>query len=189
VSYQGVHQPSINVTTLEMQRGKAGDFATPAGVQYSGTPMTVTANREYAYPFWIPTGLRVTCVTFFVTALVVGSQCRVGIRADDAGYPGSLLYEAGTLDSATGLWRPLFFTYTPPTNLIWVTIKFEGGTPGVAAGTGVPTLATIALDPWISPRGVPMGAGSTGAFPLAFPGARGTTTGPAGYPFININLG
>lgn len=189
VSYRGQYQSSIDVSTLEMQRGKAGDYLTPAGVQYSGVSMTPTTNREYALPFWIPTGLQITCVTFFVFTPAVGSQARIGIRADDAGYPGDLLYEAGTLGSTTSLWRPLFFAYTPPTNIVWVTLKFEGGAPAVASGSGLPTLATIALDPWTSPRGVPMGTGSAGAFPLAFPGARGAMSGAAGFPFVNINLG
>jgi hypothetical protein len=189
VIVDGVYRPVYDTKTINLQRGKAGDFLVPMGIQYSGVSMTVTANREYALPFWIPTGLRITCVTFFVFTPAAGSQARIGIRADDAGYPGDLLYEAGTLSSATSLWRPVFFTYAPPTNLAWITLKFESGTPAVASGLGVPGLATVALDPWISPLGIPMGNSVVGALPTSFPGPRGTTTGSAGYPFININLG
>jgi hypothetical protein len=185
----GQYRPEYSMNTLNLQSGKAGDFMVPAGLQYSGGPMTVVANREYVYPFWIPTGLDVTGLTFFVTATVPGSIGRVGVRADDAGYPGDLLAELGTISAGTSLWRPVFFTFTPPTNLIWMTLKLEGGTPSLAMAAGIPALSNVVLDPWLVPRGLPMGAGSAGAFPVTFPSPRGTTTGAASFPFININLG
>lgn len=68
------------------------------------TTLTITANRLYVYPFFTDRAWTVSNVSIRNLSNVASSFCRIGLYNSDgtAGYPGSLVQDFGTVNTASG---------------------------------------------------------------------------------------
>jgi hypothetical protein len=166
-----------------------GRYYTPGGTRSTLPGASVTNGQEYAASIWIGSSGSITRIGAEVvtTAGSTGSVVRLGIRADNgSGLPGTLLVEAGTIDStATGvaeitLGTPL--AVTP--GLYWLCAAYQGAPttqPTLRALTGTRTpvgagslssaLGTATMNGYIQ-------TGVTGALPGTFTVANQTGLAP-----------
>lgn len=69
---------------------------------FSASARTQTANTEVCAPVFVPGDFDADRIGVYVSTLQVGSTVRLGIRENGAdGWPGTLLLDAGTVNSAT----------------------------------------------------------------------------------------
>ena len=83
-------------------RWKAGTYVrTPMGTTAVGT-VGLNKDRSYCTGLYVPRGGGIDRVGIEVTVVGgAGSVTRIGLYADNDGVPGSLLFDAGTIDTAT----------------------------------------------------------------------------------------
>jgi hypothetical protein len=101
------------------------------------------------------------------SSAVASSTIRLGIYGDSNGSPGSLLVEAGAIDSSTTGFKELTISQTLAPGRYWIAAVAQGGTPTVDIITG--------MSPYV---GKPSGAsghttayhitGVSGALPASF---------------------
>jgi hypothetical protein len=137
----------------------------------STSTAVATANLEKASPIFIARPTRIDRIGVNVSATAVGSTIRVGIRNDSDGFPGSVLLEAGSIDSATATGE-IFITINQilQPGWYWLTAVAQGGTPST-------TIITVS-NPYIGGRVFNTGfsgnlnaytqTGVSGAFPATF---------------------
>jgi len=104
--------------------GQAGDII-GYGVAF-GT-VTPTANLEVATPILFPAGRVLQEVHFQVSVGGAGSTVRVGVRADNNGYPGTLTQDCGAVGTtAGGLAKATGLAIAGLSGLIWITFTQQG---------------------------------------------------------------
>mgnify|MGYP002737179692 CR=1 FL=1 len=88
-----------NLPTLQWSNALSTEFI------YAGaatTTLVMTESRMVALPFFVPNGRSIDRIAVNVsTAGGTGSVIRLGIYADSNGVPGSLILDAGTIDSSS----------------------------------------------------------------------------------------
>jgi len=95
---------------------------------------TLVANRLYAVPFFTPIARTVTRIAIHVTTAVAGNA-RLGIYQDNGSiYPGSLVIDAGTVDtSTTGLKAITGLSVSFSANTLYWMVLVSDGTATLAA--------------------------------------------------------
>lgn len=113
------------------------------------------ANQQmWAAPLWVPHAITIDRLACEVTVLAAGSTVRLGLYGSTvADTPGTLILDAGTVDSATtGIKEILALSTRIPAGLYWLAGVSQGGTPTLRSigNSSAPPVASTA------------GGGSTG---------------------------
>lgn len=111
------------------------DFGWPAGAYRSsafvvglssGAP-SVNA-LETAVPFYVPRRTTVVALALALVTLQAGAEARVGLYADNNGFPGSLLVDAGIIDLSAGsasLRETAAISTTLPPGVLWTVCQLK----------------------------------------------------------------
>jgi len=119
------------------------DGTTPVAV------LTVTGTL-YAYPVVIPSVVTIKTLNISVTTGQTGGAAHFGIYADNgAGYPGTLVYDSGSVTGLTStavVTNTLSSTLTLNPGIYWIATTFtaSGTFPSVAGITANYSVATVA---------------------------------------------
>ena len=114
-----------------------------------------------------------------------GSVVRLGFYNDDDGFPGALLFDAGTVDATSSGYKEITVSQSLTANtLYWVAFCWQGGSPGSATvrasgiGSGASWVphSAASSDPRVC---VLAQTGVTGAFPSTLSINSNATQGPA----------
>ena len=107
----------------------SGKYVTaPATTVTSGAP---NQSRMTAAPIVIPASCTADRIGVEVTAQVAASTVRLGIYNDSAGRPGSLLVDAGTVDSSTIGVKTITISQALSPGVYWLAGCSQGGAPSV----------------------------------------------------------
>jgi hypothetical protein len=92
------HPDALMRSVVAWEAGEGWGLAAAA----SGN-LSMTEGREFSVPIYIPSGAGIDRILINVTvAGAAGSVIRLGLRANDnQGWPGTLIVDAGTVDSTT----------------------------------------------------------------------------------------
>lgn len=137
------------------------------------------ANTLYAQPFFAP-GASINRIGVEVTAAVAGN-CRVGLAANNGGLPGSLILDAGALDTGAAGVKEATVNLALPSDWVWLLCVFDaaptmrrliGGctwwsgsaSPALASGTSL----SAALTYGALPSTMPAGTYTLGTFPAVY---------------------
>lgn len=92
------------------------------------------ANYLRAMPMFFDRACTATSMAIYISTAVASSTVRLGIYADDgAGAPGTLVIDAGTVDSSTtGVKSPTTFSASLTTGLYWLVAVQQGGASPVS---------------------------------------------------------
>ena len=179
--------PGLNLATnfLPVANPKANErFGTTAGT-VSTTAMVL--NFEYATPIVIPVARTLIEISIKVTTNVATSVIRLGIRNDDGSgnlWPGSVLLDAGTVDSATSTGiKTITISQDVTPGLYWLCAVAQTAAPTVTSITGgIINLPSSAADPFLAAFTGYGASGITGALG-AWGGAR---TGNSACPRVIV---
>lgn len=128
-----------------VSRGIGGAFSSsgnggwcPVTVTAGGVNPTLTANRLYCLPFIAERGWSTTKITMSVQTLSAASSIRMGIYQADgtAGFPGTLVLDAGTVSSATTGTKTITFSSAVYLYGHYWLVFISGGTPAMSGYTG-----------------------------------------------------
>ncbi len=156
------------------------------------TAMTVstalTANRIYAHPFIVPKTITLDCIAVNCTTLIASGKLRLGIYSDNNGEPGSLILDAGEVNtSATGV-KTLTISQQLTAGLYWLVAASNSATHAFRVPAIASTISIFGVASTL-PTGVGThryAAFTYGALPSTFPTpSEGTSLV---YPAIFVRL-
>jgi hypothetical protein len=150
-----------------------GRYYCPVANQTTGTLATGQLRLS---PIWIPQQRTFDRISTNCTVAAASSTVRLGIYADTgSGYPGTLVLDAGTVDtSMTGL-KEITISQALAPGLYWIGGVMQGGTPTVRVNSG--NVTSVAGLMWGETLSAVMGnnpgcsfeeTGVTGALPATF---------------------
>ncbi len=113
--------------------GASGEYIVFGGQ----TATTAQAEGRLIFtPYWAPKAFSISRIAINVTtAGSAGSVIRIGAYNDDNGIPGTLIFDAGTVDSTTTGIKEITTTQTLPAGRFWLA--------AVVQGAASPTLAAM----------------------------------------------
>jgi hypothetical protein len=131
----------------------------------------LTANRIYAHPFVVPKTITLDRIAVNCTTLGTASNLRLGIYSDSNSEPGSLVLDAGAVDTTTTGVKALTINQQLTAGLYWLAAVSNNGThafrvPAIASTVNVFGVASTL------PTGVGThfyAAQTYGALPSTFP--------------------
>jgi len=126
----GIQPP---VWPMKSLLGSGGKRLGPLGVATT-TNSAITANRLYMMPVMIPYDMTAVALALRVTTGAAGNA-RMGLYADNQGNPGSLLLDAGAVDTATAGLLELTLSQPLVAGVYWLAVVFSAA-PTVNAHTG-----------------------------------------------------
>lgn len=130
--------PSAFLPMANLFRAATGNYLFPGG---NTTTLSGTDAQMRTSPILIVEAVTVDRITCEVTATGASSVFRMGIYSDSAtrpGYPGALLLDAGTVDSATGTGvKEITISQLLSPGLYWLAGVAQGGAPTMR-GTNEP---------------------------------------------------
>ena len=130
--------------------GNSGD-----DVVFGGTNATITSPTEgflVFTPFWLPAAKSISRIAVTVpTAGSAGSVVRIGAYNDDNGVPGTLIFDAGTVNSTTTGDKEITTSQTLPAGRFWLAAVVQGGASTLARLGGVTQTSTWNLNAFLSP--------------------------------------
>jgi len=122
--------------------GKSGEYIVFGGPQ--STITSPTEGRLMLTPYWAPKSFSISRIALQVaTAGSTGSVTRIGAYSDDDGIPGTLLFDAGTVDSTTTGAKEITTTQTLPAGRFWLAAVVQG-----SAATLARLYGTISTSAW-----------------------------------------
>jgi hypothetical protein len=132
-----------------------------------------TTNLMFATPFPIERSATADRIGVHVTANVASSTVRLGIFGDTGGNPGSLILDAGTVDSSTTGFKEITISQALTPIRVWLVAVQQGGATNVSVhgiqDTGVAVgLPTSGWVPFNS-SGLETSGAVAGALPGSFP--------------------
>ena len=149
---------------------------------------TLTANRIYAHPFYVPKTITLDRIAVNVTTLVASGKCRLGIYSDNNCEPGTLLLDAGEVDtSATGVKSLTINQQLTENNLYWLVFVSNSATHVVRGAPVASILVVLGFDNNLGTAGVKAfyATQTYGALPSTFP----TPTNQTGtLPLVFVRL-
>jgi len=149
--------PEHNAVTLDLPGGGGVDFSnyrhygttqyeawyTFPGTGTTGGTLALVANTLYAIPFVCPKAITLDRIGINVTTLKAGLS-RLGIYADAGGvrtcYPGTLLLDAGTVDTSTAGVKSITIDRALTSNTLYWLVIVPNVAPtitGIAAVSGI----------------------------------------------------
>jgi hypothetical protein len=165
-------------------------------------PLLTVTGTLYAYPIYVPSPISIATLNLSVTTGQTGGAAHLGIYADNAGYPGALVYDSGAVTGLTGTAVSTTTPATPPTltpGWYWISTIFTASStfPSVEAvktlytGTisnelGYDTAAHALVASGEAVTGISV-AGTYGALPATFP-ASATLTLNADTPAVVLGV-
>lgn len=146
------------------------------------TTAAISANTLYAVPFYVPVSHTYPTINLSVTTGVGGTSIRLGIYSDNAGYPGALVIDAGTISSAGVAVGTLTINQLLSSGWYWL----------VGVGDGAPTVRAISSSfsfgmLYFGQAAVDTSASALG-LSVAFTYATLPTTFPAGGTLFSSNM-
>ena len=85
-------------------------------------------------PYWAPKAFSISRIALNIgSAGSAGSVVRIGAYNDDNGMPGSLIFDAGTVDSTSTGAKEITTTQTLPAGRFWLAAVVQGGAATLAA--------------------------------------------------------
>lgn len=152
------------------------------------TSGALTAGRIYTHPFLVPKTITIDRLAVNVTTLVASGKCRLGIYNDSNGEPGTLLLDAGEVDtSATGVKTLTVNQALTGGALYWLAILSNSATHILRAAVVADVVNVLGLDNTLGTAGINgfYAAQSYGALPGTFP----TVTNQTGaQPLVFVRL-
>lgn len=169
---------------------RVGDYERATWGIPSVTTLSTTLNRMYATAIYVPKGAGIDRVAIEVTTVGgAGSVIRMGLYANGTNGVGGLLFDAGTVDSASSTgWKEITVSWTNLTDdIYWLVAVAQVGTAPVVRG--VPTnTALVGFGPYnIGLNSAPdrwqvyQNAAASGALPSTF-----TTTASIDGPIMLV---
>jgi len=139
--------------------GKSGEYIVFGGGQ--STITSPTEGRLMLTPYWAPKSFSISRIALYVaTAGSSGSVVRIGAYSDDDGIPGTLLFDAGTVDSTTTGEKEITTTQTLPAGRFWLAAVVQG-----SAATLARIYGTISTQAWnTNAMLAPLGGGLDAAY-------------------------
>lgn len=121
--------------------GRSGEYIVLGGVQAAISSASAPEARLLFTPYWAPRPISITAIAIQIltTAGSTGSVVRIGAYNDDDGIPGSLLFDAGTVDSTTTGTKEILTNQTLPAGRFWLAAAVQGGATTVATLGGINT--------------------------------------------------
>lgn len=161
-----------------------------AGVRAAtaATTLALVANNLRAIPFFVPKRIVLDRIAINVTTLVAG-QARLGIYNDNGSvYPGTLVLDAGTVDTGTTGVKPLTIDLTLEQGLYWLVITSNAASTVRAIAVASLT-AVLGLDSGLGTAwGVAYNVSFTyGALPGTFSGSAAVSTGIQPGIFVRLS--
>lgn len=95
----------------------------------------LSQNKLMATPTEVGERVVLTSLGVEVTTAVASSVIRLGLYADDHGYPGALIIEAGTIDGSSTGGKDASISLTLEPGVYWTALQAEGGGPSIRTGT------------------------------------------------------
>ena len=153
-----------------------GQFFCPPTDGASHTAAAMTQNNEYATPIPFSKAGTITSLVLRCTTLQASTVIRVGIRQDNNGIPGTLLLDAGTVDTSTAGNKTIgSLSQSVGPGLVWFTATWQGG-------AACPTMVVIAqAGGWLWRGANPNFSGTAGFFQTGVSGALPGTFTNGGY--------
>lgn len=112
--------------------GISGEYIIFGGIN-SLSPSGDVEGRVRFTPYWAPKAFSISRIAINIgTAGSAGSVVRIGAYNDDNGVPGSLIFDAGTVDSTTSGNKEITTTQTLPAGRFWLAAVVQGGAATVA---------------------------------------------------------
>jgi hypothetical protein len=167
-------------------RHATGQWYGPPGYDQAFHNATPTLNQEIAVPFPMSRAETITGLIVRTNTGIASSTLRIGIRADNNGLPGTLLLDAGTVDTSIVGNRSLTVSLAVAASagLIWITTTAQGVAPDMLTMTlnasgGAPSAAHSWNGPnpnFSASNGYTGPGGTTGALAASFgtPGLLGS---------------
>lgn len=114
--------------------GVSGEYIIFGGVGVAISSGSMPEGRLCATPYWAPRAISFSSFSIAVvtTPGSAGSIVRIGAYNDDNGLPGSLLFDAGTVDSTTTGTKEILINQTLPAGRFWLAAVIQGGAATVA---------------------------------------------------------
>jgi hypothetical protein len=145
---------------------------------------TAALNVLRATPLWIQRPTTLDKIRAEVTTASAGNTFRIGLYADDDGYPGALIansdVEAFATDSTGVIEKTFSSALTLPQGLYWIAYNNSGGGIALRAWNSVAFLPILGLDSGMGGASVYVKwevASTYGAMPSTFPGSGSRATG------------
>lgn len=154
-------------------KSRAGYYMRPPGLNNGN--QTLTQNELIAVPLMVPAAMTVDRIGCYVGTAAASSTVRLGIYAADgtSDGPGTLILDAGTIDSSgTGV-REITISQALSKGLVWLACVAQGGAPAIQRtifpfGVVVASNNSIALGDnpcsWVSPTSTSGALPAFGAF-------------------------
>jgi hypothetical protein len=148
---------------------QAGRWYGPANDMGGASNLTLTADRIYGMPVYVPVTTFNQGIGFFVITAAAGKSVRLGIYADNGGVPGALLVDAGAVSVAAVDAAALALTYWLRPGWYWLACLSEG-TPVIRGqNNGGPSLLGVASNTGTDCDNFVYAAQAYGALPANFP--------------------
>jgi len=106
-----------------------GVYYQPPGFDSAFHNAVHTLNQEWCVAFPISRDETITSLTVRVTGAVATSVLRLGLRLDNGGKPGTLLLDAGTVDTASTGNKSVSISQAVTPGLIWVSMTGQVAAP------------------------------------------------------------
>lgn len=182
-SWQTLQQPTFSPGHV------SGTYFGPTNFSRDAeTNLTVTSNRLYALPIFVPQDSTYTGIGISVTT-IGGSSARLGIYENLGGVPGDLLLDAGTVPTTTTGAKEISISEDLTSGWYWLTMVFNGAATISATDTNINVLPIL---------GGANGGGSItahyytahtfGALPAAFGVVTAETSSSVNCPWIGIKV-
>ena len=113
-----------------------GRYRQPRGS--TSTTRAMTQNLEFAIPIDVPAGTILDRIGINVSTPIASSVVRLGVREDNDGYPGTLLVDAGTVDSSTTGAKELPINVTTTGVRVWLCAVAQNGSGVICTGINGP---------------------------------------------------
>jgi len=176
---------------------KTGRWNGPAiNADADGSLIDLVNDQETAVPLIVAVAGTIDRIGFKVDTTVgsAGSVCRLGVRADNAGYPGAtVVLDAGTVATESASDKTITVSQALPAGLYWLTITHQvATTPPKVSSVGNTSTSRINItgaigieyitNPYWGNAGPPVQTGVTGALPSSWTG----TTKASYWPLIGV---
>ena len=113
---------------------RPGLYYIPSNITATGGQALVSGDLG-AVPFILAAGATLDSIGVNVTSGAAGSTVRLGIYDDDTGYPGDLVLDAGTVDTATTGVKEASISQVLEVGRYWLAAVAQGGTPSIVCQT------------------------------------------------------
>lgn len=165
---------------------RSGNYVLPAGTG-NATSGAMIQSRCYVFTIALTAAATALRLALEVTTAVAATVVRLGLYADDNGWPGNLILDAGTIDASTTGVKEIVISQNLLENVTyWIAGVSQGGAATVRM------FLPMANHPWTTYLPTPIHAflnsNVTGALPSPFGTPTGQISGASSTPIIRLKF-